>query len=102
MLFSNILTPLEIADVYMNNIKIEYTSSIRFLGVIFDDKLKFNVHINEISKKISKNIGVLYRLKHYVPNSTLLSIYRSIIECHFNYCNIIFGNTSSIHLLPIW
>ena len=101
MLFSNTLTPLEIADVYMNNIKIEYTSSIRFLGVIFDDKLKFNVHINEISKKISKNIGVLYRLKQFVPSRTLLSIYRSIIECHFNYCNIIFGNTSNIHLLPM-
>ena len=101
MLFSNTLTPLEIADVYMNHIKIEYTSSIRFLGVIFDDKLKFNVHINEISKKISKNIGVLYKLKQYVPRNTLVSIYRSIIECHLNYSIIIFGNTSSIHLSPM-
>ena len=48
----------------MSNIKIDYASSIRFLGVIIDDKLKFNVHIKEITKKISKNIGVLYKLSN--------------------------------------
>ena len=74
MLFSNRYTPLDIADVYMSNIKIEYASSIRFLGVIIDDKLKFNVHINKITKKISKNIGILYKLSQYVPGNTLLSV----------------------------
>ena len=48
MLFSNKLNPTDIADVFMNNIKIDYKSSTRFLGVIIDDKLKFNLHIKEI------------------------------------------------------
>ena len=51
MLFSNILIPVEIADVFINNIRIDYVSSTRFLGVIIDDKLKFNLHVKEISKK---------------------------------------------------
>ena len=51
MLFSNNLTPHDIADVFMNNIKIDYASSTSFLGVTIDDKLKFNLHINEITKK---------------------------------------------------
>ena len=54
MLFSNFFTPLDIADVCMNNIKIDYASSIRFLGVIIDDQLKFNLHINTITKKFLK------------------------------------------------
>ena len=54
MLFSNTLAPSDIADVFMNKIKIEYVSSARFLGVIIDDKLRFNIHINEISKKSLK------------------------------------------------
>ena len=98
MLFSNILTPLDIADVFMNNKKIEYASSTRFLGVTIDDKLKFNLHINAITKKISKNIGVLYKLKQYLPCETLLSVYRSIIEVYINYCNLLFGNASYTHL----
>ena len=85
----------------MNNVKIDYKSSTRFLGVIIDDKLKFNLHIKEISKKISKNVGVLYKLRQYVPHNTLLSVYRSIIECYINYCNIIFGNASDTHLSPL-
>ena len=101
MLFSNILTSTDIADVFMNNVKIDYKSSTRFLGAIIDDKLKFNLHIKEISKKISKNVGVLYKLSQYVPQNTLLSVYRSIIECYINYCNIIFGNASDTHLSPL-
>ena len=101
MLFSNTLTPLDVADIFMNNVKIEYVSSTKFLGLIIDDQLKFNIHINEITKKISKNIGVLYRLRQYVPNVTLLSVYRSIIECYIIYCNIIFGNAAPIHLKPL-
>ena len=101
MLFSNILIPAEIADVFINNIRIDYVSSTRFLGVIIDDKLKFNLHIKEISKKISKNVGVLHKLKEYVPQYTLLSVYRSIIECHINYCNILFGNACDTHLSPL-
>ena len=98
MLFSNILKPLDIADVFMNNIKIEYVSSTRFLGLTIDDKLKFDIHINDVTKKVSKNIGVLYKLRQYVPNITLLSVYRSIIECHINYCILIFGNAATVHL----
>ena len=101
MLFSNILSPHDIADVFMNHIKIDYVTSTRFLGIIIDDKLRFNLHINEITKTISKNIGVLYKLSQYVPNSTLLSVYRCIIECYLNYCNLIFGNASATHLLPL-
>ena len=49
MLFSNILKPLDIADVFMNNIKIEYVSSTRFLGLTIDDKLKFDIHNNDVT-----------------------------------------------------
>ena len=101
MLFSNKITPLELADIYMNNIKIEYASSTRFLGVIIDDKLKFNLHINAITKKISKSIGVLYKLRQYVSNTTLLSVYHCIIGCHINYCNLIFGNTNPSNMVTL-
>ena len=102
MLFSNTLTQFDIADIHMNGIKIDYSSSLRFLGVIIDDNLKFNLHINEINKKISKNIGVIYRLKEYVPNSTLIAVYRSIIECYLNYSNLVFGNCFLAHISSLF
>ena len=102
MLFSKTLTVRDIADIYMNNIKIDYASSTKFLGVIIDDKLKFNLHINEINNKISKNIGVIYKLRQYIQTSTLVNVYRSIIECYLNYCNIIFGNSFETHVSPLF
>ena len=54
MLFSNILHPEDISAIYLNDRIIKYASSLEFLGIIIDDKLKFNLHIDYISKKISK------------------------------------------------
>ena len=98
MLFSNILKPADTADFFMNNIMIEFVSSTKFLGVIIDDNLKFNIHINAINKKISKNIGVMYNLRQYVTKNTLVTIYRSIIESYLNYCILLFGNSFLTHI----
>lgn len=101
MLFSNILSPSEVSNVFMNDVRINYVSSFRFLGLIIDDKLKFNVHIDHISVKISKNIGVLYKLRQYLPLDTLVIMYRNMIECYFNYCILIYGNAYKSHLNTI-
>ena len=98
MLFSNVLSPADVSEVYMNGLKLEYASSVRFLGLIIDDQLKFDKHAEHISQKISKNIGVLYKLKLYVPKNTLLSIYRCFIECYMNYCILIYGNAYHTHI----
>ena len=36
-----------------------------------------------------------------MPQNTLLSVYRSIIECYINYCNIVFGNACTTHISPL-
>ena len=59
------------------------------------------MHIKEITKKNFKNTGALFKLRQYLPSNTLLSVYRSIIECHINYCNLIFGNASFTYLSPL-
>ena len=98
MLFSNILHPEDVSAIYLNGRIIKYASSLEFLGLIIDDKLKFNLHIDHISKKISKNAGLLYKLKQYIPIKTLTCLYRSFVECYLNYCTVVFGNTFQAHI----
>ena len=98
MLFSNILSFKDVTEIYMNGRMIEYASSVKFLGLIIDDKLKFNLYIDYISKKISKNSGVLHKLKQYVPTRTLTCLYRSFIECYLNYCTVVFGKAFQAHV----
>ena len=56
---------------------------------IVDDQLKWNSHINTVATKVSKGIGMIRRMKAFVPQSTLISVYNSIILPHFDYCSLV-------------
>ena len=48
---------------------------IKYLGVLIDIHLSWKYHVDYIAVKISKIVGVIARLRHFVPFSTLRSIY---------------------------
>lgn len=77
---------------------IERTSEINFLGVKIHETLDWKYHINNIITKLSRSIGVLSKLKKYVPLNILKYIYNAIILPHLNYCNEIWGNSYKVHL----
>ena len=46
---------------------------------------------NKIANKISQSIGILSRLKHFLPMKAKLMIYNSLILPHFNYGILAWG-----------
>ena len=64
---------------------------MKFLGVIIDNHLTWNQHINEVANKISRTSGILRKLKNYLPSNILLLIYRSLVESHLNYGITLWG-----------
>jgi hypothetical protein len=46
---------------------IELVSSQKILGVIIDEHLTFKEHINKLSKNLSKKIGLLRKIRRYLP-----------------------------------
>ena len=64
----------------------------RYLGLIADDKLSWNEHMIHISAKIRRNIFVIKRTKRYIPNDTLIMLYRTLVEPYLRYCNTTWGN----------
>ena len=61
------------------------------LGVTIDDKLTWKCHRENISRKISKSVAIIYKLKLFVNNKTLLDLYYSLIYTYMTYCNIVWG-----------
>ena len=57
------------------------------LGVLLDEKLTFETHIEYICKKACDGIGALRRIKPFVPLCTLVTLYRSLIQPYFDYCS---------------
>ena len=80
---------LSIGDNPINQVK--YTKS---LGVFLDFNLSWNIHIDKLCKKIRSGIGALKRIRPFVPYCTLLSIYKSLLQPHFDYCSDVWGNYS--------
>ena len=70
----------------------------KFLGVILDNGLKWDSHIEYISKKISKSVSILKMLKFTFPSNVLKHIYFSLIYPYYTYCNLVWGSADSTHI----
>ena len=101
MVVSNRYVPDLDQTIKIDSSFIKCVDSYKFLGVNIDKNLKFNNHISDISCKISKSVGILYRLSNYLPSVTLLQIYNSLVHSHFMYCNAIWGGTNAVHINPL-
>ena len=66
-------------------VSLERKECAKHLGVLIDSKLSWTHHITYISTKISKSSGTLARLRHFAPSSTLLNIYRSLVQHYLSY-----------------
>ena len=59
------------------------------------------LHIKQINLKLSKGIGVLYKLRHLVPKQSLKSLYSSFINSHVLYGILNWGCASKTILEPL-
>ena len=78
--------------------QLECREFVEYLGVLIDYKLSWNNHIDTILLKISRTVGLLLKLRHFVPFSTLISIYHSLIAPYLRYGLIAWGQASKSQL----
>ena len=73
----------------------------KFLGLVLDKNLSWSFHIDSISCKIAKSIGILYRARNYLNLDSLKNLYYSFIYSHISYVTLIWGSNYKSKLLPI-
>ena len=88
-------------SITINNLVIPATDSHDFLGVILDKTLTFTQHINLVSSKISKTIGILFKIKDFVPENILRIIYMSLIQSYLSYGISVWGAANITNLYPL-
>ena len=101
MLFTNRQHDIQRLNILLNEEAIDLKETGKFLGVTLDDSLKYNEHISNICKKVSKTIGLFYRLRCYVNTQTMIILYYSLIYPYIIYCNTVWGGTYASHLTPL-
>ena len=85
-------------DVFIKESKIEQTKSIKYLGVLIDDKLKWHEYINYVANKLSVAKGILCKFWRYVPQNALISVYYSLAYSYLQYAILCWGNASTKEL----
>ena len=67
------------------NVALECKEFVKYLGILINNNLSWKYHIDYIVIKISRTIGLISKLRHFVPKHTLLNIYRSLIAPYLSY-----------------
>ena len=67
---------------------------VKYLGVLIDNHLSWRNHIDYISSKFSKTISLFAKLRHTVPQHTLITLYWSLIHPYLNYGIVAWGQAS--------
>ena len=71
---------------------------IKYLGVMVDSSLTWNVHIDKISKTISTATGLLYKIRPFVNNKILKILPYSLVYPHLNYVTEVWGSADPTYL----
>lgn len=73
----------------INNIPIDSVSTFKYLGIKFNSSLTWNDHIEHITSKSLKKLGLLKRRLHLATRDTRLLAYNSLIRPSLEYASII-------------
>ena len=85
----------------INNTNIKQTKSCKYLGMELDNKLTWKNHIDKLTLKISKALGILFRIRHYLNKPSLNILLNSLVINHIKYGILCYGRASKTSLNPL-
>ena len=95
---ANILKIGELLAIRIDGHTIKRVRKPEYLGIIIDEKLTWEHHIDYISLKIKRNTGILRRVKGDNPKRSLTLLYKTLVEPYLSYYNKTWGTCSSSSL----
>ncbi|GFV17745.1 putative RNA-directed DNA polymerase from transposon X-element [Trichonephila clavipes] len=81
--------------IHIGNIQIPVVSEVRFLGVIFDSKLTFLLHVLYLRKKCERSLNILRVLSNTIWGAdrvSLLRVYQALILSRLDYGCVVYGS----------
>ena len=95
--FTRRLNPPDPPEINFNNAAVATQDHQKHLGLILDQELAFDRHIDEKINKANRGIGLIRRLRVFLPRDSLVTIYKAHVRPHLDYGDIVYdrpGNSS--------
>ena len=80
-------------NINKNNIK--QIDTMKYLGVLLDNMLKWDKHLQNLLTKLSKANGIFYKIRNLVPKKILLLLYNALVDSYLRYSMMAWGSCSS-------
>ena len=81
-----LLSKQEEANIQIDNTTIKCSKSKKLLGIVLDNKLKFDKHVENIFQKASKKLKALARVTNYMELPKRRILVNAFFKAQFNYC----------------
>ena len=91
----------KVLSLNFDNVELQLTNNDKVLWVYIDENFIWNTHFTYVSKNVSSNLWLLSQIKDYLSLEHRLLFYNAYVKSHFNYCNIVLGNSSSSNINKI-
>ena len=65
--------------------RVQSVSKYEYLGIIMDDRLNMDSHIEHITKKVQAKLSILRKIRRHISEESALLIFKTMILCHFDY-----------------
>ena len=84
-----------------NNITIHRESHATYLGVILDEYLNYNAHVDDLCDKLKRLFPVFYNIRNYLNIDHIRTIYFTMLYSRLKYGCITYGLTSNENVSKI-
>ena len=90
--------PIQHVTIKINKKAINEKEYIKYLRVLLDSSLRWKYQISSLTKKISRSIGVMYKLRPFLPLKVMKNVYYSLIYSHIIYTIEVWGSALKTEL----
>ena len=94
--------PSQSLSIKINDALIDEVTSAKYLGITFDSNLTWKKHINDLCMKLSKTVGLLAKVRHFVNSNILCLLYYSLIYPFLIYGLQVWGLTYPSYLKSLF
>ena len=77
--------------IKLNGKRLIPSKYVKYLGILIDCHLNWNYQVSTLSAKLSRANGMLSKIRHFLPENTLKSVYYATFSSLMNYGSIIWG-----------
>ena len=76
---------IQSVPLILDGVVLKQVTHTKFLGVEIDENLSWKNHLRDVTNKVAKNIGIINRLRKFVPGFIFLTLYSSLVLPYLNY-----------------